>query len=152
MNAVVKPQTEQTIKRLKEGKQLGGRPSKYTKAILRKSKQYIKNYREIGNKIPSIAGLSVYLGVTRERLHIWGKDEDKQEFNHILNNLMGEQESELLTGGLSGSMNPTICKLILSKHGYTDSPSNSGTSVNVTINRGSVQVETQGQTIDIETD
>ena len=65
---------------------------------------------------------------------------------------MDNQGRTLLNNGLDGTFNPTIAKLVLSKHGYTDSPSNTGTSVNVTINRGSVQVETQGQTIDIETD
>ena len=144
--------TEQTAKRLKEGKKLGGRPSKYCPAILRNSKHYLANYREIGNKIPSIAGLSVYLKTTRERLHTWANDADKPEFHDILNRMKSEQEAALLDNGLDGTFNASVTKLVLSKHGYTENTANSGTSVNVTINRGSVQVETQGQVIDVETD
>ena len=150
MNAVVR--SEQSIKRLEEGKPLGGPPCKYTEdEILDKTEQYIVDYGKHGDKIPSIQGLAVALKVSRTTIYQWVED-GNVKLSYILKRLMDNQGRTLLNNGLDGTFNPTITKLVLSKHGYTDSPSNSGTSVNVTINRGSVQVETQGQTIDIETD
>ena len=147
-----KDMTEQTAKRLKEGKKLGGRPAKYNDHVLRKTLHYITHYQEEGNSIPSIAGLCRLLKVNRDTIHRWAKDERKQEFHDILSTLKDAQEMVLLDGGLSGSLNPAITKLVLGKHGYTENTANTGTSVNVTINRGSVQVEAGGQTIDVETD
>ena len=144
--------TEQTAKRLKEGKKLGGRPSKYTNQIIRNAKHYLAHYQDEGKLIPTIAGLANHLNIDQETVHRWRKEEGKEEFSNVLNKLKDFQEEGLLQGGLSGDFNPAITKLVLGKHGYHDNADKSGTSVNVTINRGSVQVETQGQVIDVETD
>lgn len=142
MNAVVKA----------EPKALMGAPCKYTHdEILDKTKEYMDTYESLGRKIPSIHGLAIFLGIDRRTIYQWVSD-GNTDLSHMLNYMKDLQAEKTLDNGLDGTFNPTICKLVLSKHGYTDSPTNSGTSVNVTINRGSVQVETQGQTIDIETD
>ena len=143
---------KQTAKRLLEGKSLGGRPTKYTNQVIRNAKQYLAKYSETGALIPSIAGLSKYLNIRRETLQVWANESDKVEFSNIVSRLRACQEVDLLQGGLSGDMNPTIAKLVLSKHGYHDNQGVSAPSISVTINRGSVQVETQGQTIEVETD
>jgi hypothetical protein len=55
----------------------------------------------LGDPIPSISGLAVYLNVQRRTLHEWAKDEDKVEFSNIYERLMALQEVELLRGGLT---------------------------------------------------
>lgn len=74
-------------------------------------------------KLPNIAGLAVYLGVARESVRKWANPESdvfNEEFMGIVEEVLAEQENRLITGGISGSYNPTIAKLILTKHGYTD--------------------------------
>ena len=146
MNAVVK-QTAAL-----QPKPLMGAPCKYSQAeILAKTEEYMKNYESMGRKIPSVHGLAVYLGIDRRTIYQWVTD-GNTELSHMLNYMKDLQAEKTLDNGLDGTFNPTICKLVLSKHGYHDNADKSGTSVNVTINRGSVQVETQGQTIDVETE
>lgn len=128
-----------------------GRPSKYTRKLLKQAREYLDDYVERGHVIPTIAGLSTVLHVRRETLHVWANEEGKEDFSNVYHEIMSMQEASLLGNGLTGAFNPAITKMALTKHGYTDSPTNTGTSVNVTINRDSVQVETQGQVLDVET-
>lgn len=69
--------------------------------------------------LPSIEGLALYLKVSRETIYKWA--EDHEEFSDILDELRAKQANVLLNKGLSGDYNPTIAKLILSKHGYKES-------------------------------
>jgi hypothetical protein len=71
--------------------------------------------------IPSIAGLSVCLKVSRETVYAWITEEDKSDFSDMVKQMLAEQEIKLLTGGLGGTHNPTIAKLVLNKHNYSDS-------------------------------
>jgi len=96
----------------------GGRPSKYNEDTLRLSREYLVKYKNLGEKIPSVAGLAVYLGVRRETIWSWGIQDNKPEFSNLLDDLQAEQEKMLLTNGLSGDFNSTITKLVLTKHGY----------------------------------
>lgn len=97
-----------------------GRPTDYSKEILDKSNYYISNYRDNGDVMPSVAGLSTYLKIARSTIYDWASQEDKKEFSDILQNLLSEQERTLLNQGLNGQFNPSITKLALGKHGYTD--------------------------------
>jgi len=144
--------TEQSLKRIASGKSLGGPPCKYSHdEIIQVVADYIDNYEQHDDKIPSIQGLAVALNVSRSTIYKWIEDGNK-ELSDMLSKLMAQQGRITLNNGLDGTFNPTICKLVLSKHGYHDNADKSGTSVNVTINRGSVQVETGGQIIDVDTD
>lgn len=98
----------------------GGRPSIYTPELLAKARDYVENYADYGDLIPSIAGLACELKISRDTCHTWAKDEDKPEFSDIVRDISQYQERKLLSGGLSGDFNPTIAKLIMSKHGYSD--------------------------------
>lgn len=98
-------------------KNQGGRPTDYTPELLEKAKEYEAMEHET---IPSIAGLSLHLDISRETCHVWAKDETKQEFSDIYRRIMAKQENTLVNKGLNGTFNPTITKLILTKHGYTD--------------------------------
>jgi len=98
----------------------GGRPSKYTEETIPKTLEYMKKWESLGHKIPSIAGLAVHLKVRRDTIHEWRKEEGKEEFSDIIENLLALQELTLSGNGLSGDFNATISKLILTKHGYSD--------------------------------
>ena len=96
-----------------------GRPSKLTDALIEQAGRYAtKDYRLQGEVIPTIEGLAVFLNVSRKTLYNWKAE--NEEFLHILDDLMARQAKELFSNGLTGDFNPTITKLILTKHGYSD--------------------------------
>lgn len=97
-----------------------GRPPTYGPDILDKAQDYLASFKELGDVVPSIAGLACFLGVTRETCRAWGNDPAKEEFSAILMDLMQRQERELLNGGLAGGFNAPITKMMLTKHGYSD--------------------------------
>lgn len=68
--------------------------------------------------IPTIEGLSLYLGTSRKILYIW--EEQDEEFLHIMDQLRAKQAKALISKGLSGDYNPTIAKVLLTKHGYRE--------------------------------
>jgi hypothetical protein len=98
----------------------GGRPTDYKPEILQKARNYIADHEAFEDPIPSVAGLACVLGLTRETLYAWARDETKPEFSDILRELMQKQERQLLRGGLVGNFNAPITKMILTKHGYSD--------------------------------
>lgn len=69
-------------------------------------------------KLPTKGGLAFHLGVSRDTLYEWAKVHT--EFSYIMEQLGSVQESYLINYGLSGRYNPTIAKVLLTKHGYTD--------------------------------
>ena len=90
------------------------------------------------------------LGLSRETLRLWSKDEDKKEFLGILEAINQKQECVLLDNGLDGTFNSTITKLVLGKHGYHDRAQQEGTQVQVIINRGGVVLKSGNDTLAIE--
>ena len=99
-----------------------GRPTLYTPELIDKACEYLEVYeKELKEAIPSIAGLAVYLHISRETVHTWAKDEGKEEFSDICKELMAKQELKLSSKGLTGDFNSTITKLMLTKHNYSDS-------------------------------
>jgi len=75
-------------------------------------------------KLPSIEGLALYLDVARSTLYLW-KEEDK-EFSDIIDKLQEKQANMLINKGLSGDYNPTIAKVLLTKHGYREGVEQTG--------------------------
>lgn len=119
------------------------RPTHYNLNILQKAKDYLVSCvdeefdwtktdgtmstsyeHRIKVRLPSIEGLAKYLGVARSTIYLWEKD--YPEFSDILENIKSEQAERLINNGLSGDYNPTISKLILTKHGYSDKQEISG--------------------------
>lgn len=103
------------------------RPTKLTSAFIELAEEYINTWEEIGDIIPSIAGLAVFTRVSRDSIHEWSNNKPAEAtqdnysaFSDILSTLVATQEQKLLNGGLSGSMNATITKLVLHKHNYSD--------------------------------
>lgn len=129
-----------------------GPPSKWNESIITKARHYLANYQDYGKNIPTVARLSQVLNISRDRIYKWAQQKDKKELKYILSELKCIQEAELLENGLTGDYNPTITKLLLSKHGYHDNPQvNQGnTGITVQVNRGSVVLKSGGQTLEIE--
>ena len=99
-------------------KNRGGRPSKCTEEILEKAAAYLEEYEAEGHMIPSISGLSLYLGIPRRTIHRWAEQKWRTKLCHILEQISVKQRVVLLSKGLSGEFNSNITKLVLGKHGY----------------------------------
>lgn len=108
------------------------RPTDYTPEMLKKAQEYLESCNDeevergtedrpeygIRVKIPTRGGLARHLGVSRDTLYEWAKVHD--EFSDIMEQLGAEQEDRLISNGLSGDYNPTIAKVLLTKHGYRE--------------------------------
>ena len=98
-----------------------GRPSKYSDETCRKARLYVDGgYAECGDVVPQIVGLACELGINRDTVYEWASDPEKKEFSDIVAGCLSAQERRLVNGSLSGDLNPTITKLLLTKHGYTE--------------------------------
>ncbi len=95
-----------------------GRPTDYSQEMLEKARDYLIDYEKEGDVIPSVCGLSIYLGKTKKTLYNWSKVHE--EFLHTLTMIEGKQENVSLNNGLTNKFNPTITKLVLANHGYTE--------------------------------
>ncbi len=95
------------------------RPTKYSKEMVEKAYEYIRDYEQYGHMIPSIEGLAIVLDLHRDTLYDWSKQESK-EFSDILGKLLQMQQLKLIDGGLSNKFNSAITKLVLGKHGFHD--------------------------------
>ena len=94
-----------------------GRPTKYNEDVQAKADEYVDNFSEY-NKVPSQEGLAEYLGISDKTLYNW-RDVHK-DFLHTLERCKRKQAIELLDKGLTNEFNPTIVKLMLHNHGYSD--------------------------------
>lgn len=115
----------------------GGRPTDYTPEIVEKAKAYLKWCVDIfeDNKtivnIPSIEGLSVATGITRETIYQWENEDGKEQFSDIVKEIRSEQAKRLLNNGLAWTYNPTIAKLMLTKHWYSDKQETENKNLNI---------------------
>jgi len=100
------------------------RPTKYTPELVKECERYLKEWEAEGDQIPSVSGLAVLLGVRRETLHEWAREESKAKFSNILGAILAKQENVLINKGLNGEFNSNIAKLVLGKHGYHDKTDN----------------------------
>lgn len=96
----------------------GGRPTKYSTAMLKQAHAYTENYKALGDIVPTAAGLACELGVSKRTVYTWA--EEHPEFSHTLQIVQAMQERKLTSGGLDGTFQPTITKLMLANHGYHD--------------------------------
>ena len=97
-----------------------GRLTDYTEELLEKAWWYVGvGWEEVGDKVPSVAGLACELGISRETCYAWAGDEAKV-FSDILDEISRKQERKLVNSGLGGDFKEGITKMMLSKHGYAD--------------------------------
>ena len=97
-----------------------GRPTDYSKDVLGKAKEYLEKWEELKDMIPSVEGLSEYIGIARPTIYKWSKEKDKQEFIDTLEALQAKQKRILLNKGLSSEFNSNITKLALGNHGMSE--------------------------------
>lgn len=111
------------------------RPTIFNTEIVEKTAEYLATWKELGDAIPSIAGLAVYLDITRETVYDWAKQEDKKEFSDIVSKIATKQELALINGSLNGKLNARISGMLLGKHGYSDKQdvTSNGETINVNI-------------------
>ena len=77
-----------------------GRPSDYSPETLDKAIEYCKNYEKLGDVVPSVVGLCLYLDIAKDTGYRWSKDQDKKEFSYIFGKVLQIQEQKLINGGL----------------------------------------------------
>ncbi len=97
---------------------MAGRPTKYTKEILKKAKDYVENFRRYGDVIPTAEGLALLLKVHRDTIYEWRKH--YPEFSDTIEQLINQQTKILINAGLLGKINVAIAKLLLAKQGYSE--------------------------------
>lgn len=114
-----------------------GRPTEYSDEIISKVEAYLdtcqdetiqeitgesEKFTSYKNKLkvnlPTIEGLAVYLKIHRDTIYQWEKEHEA--FSDIIGELRHRQAQSLINNGLSGDYNPTIAKVLLSKHGYKE--------------------------------
>jgi len=107
------------------------RPTKYSKEILDKSKEYLLIERpcddiitkvgKVREVIPTIEGLALFIDIARSTIYDWvSQDEGKEEFSDIVSQVLEKQGLGLVNGGLDNTFNSKIASVILSKHGYRE--------------------------------
>ncbi len=106
-----------------------GRPTKLNDALIEKANHYIDHYDEYDHAIPSVVGMAVVLNVGKTTLYRWAEDETNI-FRDILAKCNDFQEHTLINKGLRNEINPTIAKLALGKHGYSENVKNENTGPN----------------------
>jgi len=60
---------------------------RFNNEFLRMTYEYIENHEKFGDKIPSIEGLAIMLGVSTRSIYIWENDPDNVEFSEALESL-----------------------------------------------------------------
>lgn len=102
----------------KEEKKEVGRPSELGESLLKAKEYLFGGYETVGDVVPSVSGLACYLGKHKSTMYSYA-DQNK-EFSDTLQAIKTLQENKLINSGLNGTFNPTITKLMLANHGYTE--------------------------------
>lgn len=95
-----------------------GRPTKYSKEMLEKAREYLDTHDELGDVVPTREGMADHLGVTMATLYNWA--DAHPTFFDTLQLANSRQARKLISGGLTGALQPTIVKLMLANHGYRE--------------------------------
>lgn len=103
----------------------GGHPTLYSQEMVENAKAYLLSADDFHTtngklqvRMPTKGGLAFHLKVSRDTLYEWASIHP--EFSDIMEELSSKQEARLINNGLSGDYNPTIAKVLLTKHGYSD--------------------------------
>jgi DNA-binding XRE family transcriptional regulator len=99
---------------------MAGRPTKLTDEMVKEAEAYLNESDvSVGTLLPTIEGLSLRLGISRDTIYEWEKEND--QFSDIAWRLRSKQGEKLIQNALAGRYNASIAKLILSgKHGYVE--------------------------------
>jgi len=100
------------------GRNKTGRKDVFTKDHLDMADEYLERFEELGAVVPTVAGMSLYLGVVKATLLRWA-DQNPRLLN-ALGKCSSIQEEILIQKGLKSITQPQITKLLLSNHGYSE--------------------------------
>lgn len=105
-----------------------GRPTSYNEEILEQARQYVESCNDVQEdkengiakqvNLPSIEGLAYRIKIHKDTIYEWEKIH--QNFSDVISDLRAKQAERLLNNGLAGTYNPTIAKVLLTKHGYRE--------------------------------
>ncbi len=97
-----------------------GRPTKLTPELIEQAEEYLDETSNIsvGALLPTIEGLALLLNIRRDTLYEWEKE--NADFSDILERLRAAQAQKIMQNSMLNRYNPTISKLMLSKHGYIE--------------------------------
>ena len=99
-----------------------GRPSTFVEAdVLKTTTTYLQECVEV-KRLPIAADLARELDISKSTLYEWAKN--SKPLSDTLGKLNSLQESMLVHGSLKNELNPTISKLMLHNHGYSDKAEN----------------------------
>lgn len=110
-----------------------GRPSELAECLIKAKEYLLGGYEAFGDVVPSVAGLACYLGKSKSTVNKYAVD--NADFSDTLESIKTIQENKLLNGGLTNSFNPTITKLMLSNHGYSEKQEIDHTTKGSSINK-----------------
>lgn len=96
------------------------RPTDYTKDMPKKALEYLNSYEELGDVVPLIEGLSIYLGISRDTIYDWCSQEDKKEFSDIVDIIRATKSRGLQNKALRKEIDTKISALLLGHEGYRD--------------------------------
>ena len=100
------------------------RPTKYTDDILTKVKEYIKTTGREQTELPTVEGLAVYLGISRDTIYEWIKPAHKyDEFSDTIKEIEERQKAQLINDGMYGGkeVNSTMAIFLLkANHGMIE--------------------------------
>lgn len=101
------------------------RPTAYDEQKHQAAIDYIEGgWEAAGDAIPSAVGMAIEIGVNRDTLYQWAEDERECDnlgkFSDTLKQCQDRQHRVSLNGGIKGDFNPTITKLVLANHGYSE--------------------------------
>ena len=90
-----------------------GRPTKYTPQAIEEINQYLIEATPQNMKIPTIEGIALRLGISRDTLYEWAKVHP--EFSDTIGRMKMMQKEALIETGIFGGkeINPTIIALLL---------------------------------------
>ena len=113
----------------------GGRPSEYTPEIVEKAREYLASCVDVQDdktlkvKLPSIEWLAVYIWLAVSTVYLW--ENEHKEFSEVIDELRAKQADWLINNWLSWAYNPTIAKVLLTKHWYTDKIETENKNLNI---------------------
>jgi len=97
------------------------RKTKYNQLVIKQLHDYMLNYENEGDVIPTVEGFSDVIGVCKKTVYNWSQKPENKEFLHALRRLKTKQHRTLLNKGLMNQINPMLTKLMLiNNHGYTE--------------------------------
>lgn len=113
---------------------------KFTPEAVEAAKAYAAGgWRELGHMIPSVVGLAAHLDVTRRTIYDWAQDFD--EIADVVERVNTHQELTLINGGLGGTLQPMLSKVLLGKHGYSEKVETDHTSSDKTMTPQSITLD-----------